>query len=140
MCYRWMQVCVSFLSFSLSIPLSNKHTLSVFVSTSLIETPWVNFTNILRAAFTYLSCAHSFFCAYTLDLYFNGISLPAQKRCVERLWNWALLSLNTLCFFVFLYYLLFTFFCLPSLNRIHLHCFLLLIVVMQIAYNNNKDC
>jgi hypothetical protein len=25
------------------------------------ETPGVNFTNILRAAFTYVSCEHSFF-------------------------------------------------------------------------------
>jgi hypothetical protein len=27
-------------------------------------TPEVNFINILPAAFTYVSCAHSFFCAY----------------------------------------------------------------------------
>ncbi len=32
------------------------------------------------------------FCAYVLGLYFTGVSLPAQKLCVERWWNWALVS------------------------------------------------
>ncbi len=30
----------------------------------MILTPGVNFTNVLRAAFTYVSCAHSFFCIH----------------------------------------------------------------------------
>ncbi len=29
------------------------------------------------------------FCAYVLGLYITGVSLPAQKLCVERCWNWA---------------------------------------------------
>ncbi len=32
------------------------------------------------------------FCAYILGLYFTGVSLPAQKLCVEQWWNWALES------------------------------------------------
>jgi hypothetical protein len=39
--------------------------------------PGVNFTNVLRAAFTYVSCTRSF------------LSLPVQKLRVERWWNWA---------------------------------------------------
>ncbi len=51
--------------------------------------PWVNFTNVLRSAFTYVSCEHSFFVPTFLGLYFTGKSLPAQKLCVEHRWNWA---------------------------------------------------
>jgi hypothetical protein len=40
---------------------------------------WVNFTNILLAAFTYISFMGSFFCAYILGLYFTGARLLAQK-------------------------------------------------------------
>jgi hypothetical protein len=32
------------------------------------------------------------FCAYILGLYFTGISLPAQKLCIECWWNWALIT------------------------------------------------
>ncbi len=48
----------------------------------------VNFTNILRAAFMYVSFASSFFCDYILGLYFTGARLLAQKLRVERWWNW----------------------------------------------------
>jgi hypothetical protein len=49
----------------------------------------VNFTNVLRAAFTYVSCMCSFsFCAYVLGLYFTGARLLAQKLRVECWWNW----------------------------------------------------
>ncbi len=34
------------------------------------------------------------FCAYVLGLYLTGVSLPAQKLCVERWWNWALVTLD----------------------------------------------
>ncbi len=50
------------------------------------------FTNVLCAAFTYVSFAGSFFCAYVLGLYFSGIRLLAQKLCVERWRNWTLIS------------------------------------------------
>jgi hypothetical protein len=30
------------------------------------------------------------FCAYVLGLYFTGVTLLAQKLCVERWWNWPL--------------------------------------------------
>ncbi len=32
------------------------------------------------------------FCAYILGLYFTGARLLAQKLCVERWWNWALIT------------------------------------------------
>ncbi len=35
---------------------------------------------------------HAAFCAYVLGLYFTGGSLPAQKLCVKRWWNWAHIS------------------------------------------------
>ncbi len=34
------------------------------------------------------------FCAHILGLYFTGVSLPAQKLCVERWWNWPLVRRN----------------------------------------------
>ncbi len=56
------------------------------------QTSRVNLINVLRAAFAYVSCARSFFCTYVLGLYLIGITLPAQKLCVERWWNWTQLT------------------------------------------------
>ncbi len=53
----------------------------------------VNFTNVLRGAFTYVSCVCSFLCLRFIGLYFTGVSLPVQKLHVERWWNWAQVGL-----------------------------------------------
>ncbi len=57
---------------------------------SVRERTGVNFTDVLLAAFTYVSCAPSFFVPtfYILVLYFTGVSLPSQKCW----WNWALMT------------------------------------------------
>ncbi len=60
----------------------------------IILRPAVNFTNILRAAFMYVSCKlrAQLFCAYVLGLYFTGVSQPVQTLRVECWWNWPQIS------------------------------------------------
>ncbi len=68
-----------------------------------IGPPGVNFTNILCAAFTYVSCMRSFFCANVSGLYFAGVSLLAQKLLIEHWWNWAQVAILYILYVAFLH-------------------------------------
>ncbi len=51
---------------------------------------WSQFHQHSTCSFYVRKLHTQLFCTYVLGLYFTGVSLPAQKLCVERWWNWAL--------------------------------------------------
>jgi hypothetical protein len=57
---------------------------------------WVQFHQHSTCSFYISKLRTQLFCAYFLGLYFTGISLPAQKLCIEHWWNWALITV--LCY------------------------------------------